>query len=272
MASPTRLRRQAEDFAARLTATVRHVAGPGTSPFLLRGTTDAERGTSRLVIRQEPSLGIELNVQGQPLLRLRVDYQCTWDHAQRFLAVHKSGIAVFAAAVSEPLLRYEYLRTPDSDIPGAHVQVHAYRDALTDVMAMCGDASPRARRRGLQMTLGSTPRLADLHLPLGGPRFRPCLEDILQMLVSELGVDAPEGARQALAEGREQWRRDQLAAGQGRLRDCCAGAVRAGLLDGAAAGRPTARSDRAPTGVVAGALSGARSDGAGPGGRYRRSR
>lgn len=206
------LRRQAEDFAARLTTTVRVVAGQDTPPFLLRGATAHAGQQARLTIRQEPPLGIILNVEGQPLLRLRVDYRCTWDHAQRFLAVEKSGVAVFASEVQEPLFRYEYVRAGPPDLPGAHVQVHGHRDALTYVMAMCGEASPRSRRRGKQVALGLPPRMSDLHLPVGGPRFRPCLEDVLEMLVSELGVDAPPGALVALGDGRQQWRRDQLAA------------------------------------------------------------
>lgn len=82
-------------------------------------------------------------------------------------------------------------------------------------MAMCGDATPRARRRGKTVMLGTPPRISDLPLPVGGPRFRPCLEDVLEMLITELGVDAPAGARETLGDGREQWRLDQLASAVG---------------------------------------------------------
>jgi len=205
------LRQQAEAFAARLTTTVRTVAGGDTAPFVLRGTDDVGPQV-RLTIRQDPSLGIVLRVQGRPLLLLRVDYRCVWDHAQRFLAVDRSGIAVFATGVNEPLLRYEYVRACPSDLPGAHIQVHAHRDALAYVMTMCGDKSGRARRRGKELARGVPPRLSDLHLPVGGARFRPCLEDVLEMLINEMGVDAPPRAQAALRAGREEWRRDQLRA------------------------------------------------------------
>jgi hypothetical protein len=52
--------------------------------------------------------------------------------------------------------------------------------------------------------------MADLHFPVGGHRFRPCLEDVLGMLVTELRVDHPAGAIESLPEGREVWRRSQL--------------------------------------------------------------
>lgn len=87
--------------------TVRLVSGSDTAPFLLRGATPVAGGQTRLATRQEPPLGIVLSVEGQPLLRLRVDYRCAWDHAQRFLTVDKSAVGVFASEVAEPLFRYE---------------------------------------------------------------------------------------------------------------------------------------------------------------------
>lgn len=80
-------------------------------------------------------------------------------------------------------------------------------------MSAAGTRSRRSRRRLNASDEGATvPRLGDLHFPLGGARFRPCLEDVLQMLADELGVDVESGAYEALAEGRERWRLDQLAA------------------------------------------------------------
>jgi hypothetical protein len=54
--------------------------------------------------------------------------------------------------------------------------------------------------------------MSDLHFPVGGSRFRPSLEDVLDMLVRELGVDHEPGWRDALATGRERWRRMQIRA------------------------------------------------------------
>ena len=53
--------------------------------------------------------------------------------------------------------------------------------------------------------------LSSLHLPVGGERFRPCLEDLLQFVVDECGVDHHQGWRTHLEEGRLLWRRRQLA-------------------------------------------------------------
>ena len=54
--------------------------------------------------------------------------------------------------------------------------------------------------------------LAKVHLPVGGVRMRPCLEDFLQLLVNEIGLDAEPGAQAAIDAGRVRWRRRQLSA------------------------------------------------------------
>ena len=195
---------QARRFATEISQTV-HTLVPGCAPFT------AEAVGSRFTVEQSPATGIPLRVGGRPLLTLKIVFRCVSDSSGTYLAVESSSFMVFEGtrAAGEPLFRYDYLRSPDSQIPGAHLQVHAHRDAMTYVMTQAGTSTPRGRRRA-----GSTavPRLAELHFPLGGPRFRPCLEDLLEMLVSELGVDSTPEGRQSLREGRERWRRQQVRA------------------------------------------------------------
>lgn len=214
MAKPEeeRLREQALDFAQDLTSTVQAVV-PTAAGFRAVGTG------SRFVVQQDPAEGIVLHVAGTPMLRLEVRFQCTFDHRDSFLAVEWSEMKVSAiAGPSEPLVRWDYLRTPRSGMASAHVQVHAHRDAVTYVLTRCGSSTVRAKRRRKEIEGGSrVPQLSDLHLPVGGPRFRPCLEDILQMLIDEFGIEAADGAQEALASGRAEWRRKQLAAA---VRDC----------------------------------------------------
>jgi hypothetical protein len=54
--------------------------------------------------------------------------------------------------------------------------------------------------------------VSDLHFLVGGPRFRPCLEDVLTVIIDEFGVDQEPGALEALAAGRRTWRLGQLGA------------------------------------------------------------
>jgi len=75
-----------------------------------------------------------------------------------------------------------------------------------------GEATKRGRRTQRGIARGKYPTHQDLHYPLGGERFRPCLEDFLEGMIHEFGIDAEEGWEEALASGRETWRCSQTAA------------------------------------------------------------
>ncbi|MFC0247381.1 hypothetical protein ACFFIO_02585 [Citricoccus parietis] len=51
--------------------------------------------------------------------------------------------------------------------------------------------------------------MQELHFPMGGHRFRPALEDVLEMLIDEFGIDNDQNAREALKRGRLVWRQTQ---------------------------------------------------------------
>ncbi len=53
---------------------------------------------------------------------------------------------------------------------------------------------------------------SDVHFPLGGPRMRPSLEHVLQMLKNEFEVDVQPGFQTVLDTSRARWRRRQIAA------------------------------------------------------------
>jgi hypothetical protein len=54
--------------------------------------------------------------------------------------------------------------------------------------------------------------LKDYHFPVGGRRFRPTLEDIIEFLVLERLVEAHHGWEDAAGEHRSEWDRRQLRA------------------------------------------------------------
>lgn len=195
------LEEQATLFAQQLTKTV-HAVSPESDSFTARTVA----GSSRFSVRQEPNQGIALNVQGEPHLLLKVSFECTLDGAQEYMAIEKSTIKVFAATSRQPIFRYEYERNA-ATVPAAHVHVHAHRDAFTYLMARSGTRTPRAKRR---VQSNEVPKLEDVHFAVGGHRFRPCLEDVLHMLIDEFGVDTHHGTIEALDEGRIAWRRKQV--------------------------------------------------------------
>lgn len=208
-----RLWRRAYAFAQDLTNTVRGSVDRGAAAFRVTLAPLRRDEDAQFYVQQEPDVGIVLRVEGAPLLRLQGRYRCAWDHQRDFLAVQDSKLAIRAEGVTEPLFRFDYQRAPAGErIPAAHLQVHAERHDLTAIMAACGAGTRRARKRLRDVDEGVTQRLADLHFPLGGSRFRPCLEDVLEMLIVELGVDAEGGWQEVLKRGRVSWRRRQTAA------------------------------------------------------------
>ena len=136
----------------------------------------------------------------QAKLWMEISYQLRLDDEQEFLAVHKSFFGVFPSEESkEGLCHYDYEREKDHGYPDAHLQVYGRSDVLESLR----------RDRAL----------SKLHFPVGGKRFRPCLEDLVEFLAREGLVEAKEGYREVLASGRDRFLRNQLKAAMRRSPD-----------------------------------------------------
>ncbi len=161
----------------------------------------AEELNGRYVIR--PRVGgqgganVPLHVGQVRVGGLALFFRCQWDHQGKYLAVEESQFALNWGAIKDPLLRLHFRRDPRSK-PASHWHVHAERGAFSALLARSDVSNPHS--------------LADLHLPVGGSRMRPALEDFLQFLIAECGIDGQDGWRARLAKEREVWRRRQVAA------------------------------------------------------------
>ncbi|WP_154794723.1 hypothetical protein [Occultella kanbiaonis] len=224
---PRSLAEQARAFANELTASVYAVIGSNCAPFVARALT--RPGSENFTVRQAPSTGIPLPTQGAEPVTLTADYKCAFDGIGRHLRINKSSIAVYYGGVAqgEPLFRYEYDRSISPKLPRAHFHVHGHPSNIAGLMYIGGDGTKRGRYRQDDINRGRDPVQSEFHFPLGGDRFRPTLEDVLQILVEELGVQAQGGWRQKLGEARARWRdiqlraavRDNPAAAAGALED-----------------------------------------------------
>jgi len=165
----------------------------------------------RFVVRSVGD-GIPLSADGRPLLQLEVNYECEWDAPETYLAVKRSAFTVHAVSSREPLFRYEWFKDTSDSVPCAHLQIHAHRDALTHAMYLGGRRGRRSKARTRDDKAHSLAGVSALHFPLGGPRMRPALEDVLEMLIQEFGIDAAHDWQEQLARGREDWRRKQVSA------------------------------------------------------------
>ena len=77
-------------------------------------------------------------------------------------------------------------------------------------MLLGGHHSRRSRRR--IKNEARTPRIADVHFPVGGHRFRPCLEEIILFVIDEFGAQCTPEARATLEQGMREWEEIQLKA------------------------------------------------------------
>ncbi|NTW42480.1 MAG: hypothetical protein HGA44_21830 [Cellulomonadaceae bacterium] len=193
------------EFAVELHELFLAVLPTPVEPFSIAIAT----GSPTHVIVRQPSDGIALTVDGEPLLRLHARFRCTWDSRQQFLAVNESSIGVSAEGSEEPLFRYDYISTSDGHVPAAHLNVHGHRDELVFAMMAAGKRH-RGRARVATVRKGRIPRLANFHFALGGHRFRPAVEDVLEMTVREFGLDTRAGWESAICQGRARWREKQL--------------------------------------------------------------
>lgn len=137
-------------------------------------------------------------LKGQrPVASLGFTFQCTHDSSQKYLAVQQSTFELHEEGDRIPLLRLDFLKSAYK-IPTAHWNVHAERGSMSRLLARSNPDHV-----GL---------LSKVHLPVGGSRMRPCLEDMLQLCLVELAIDHQPGAMEAIEAGRERWRRSQTAA------------------------------------------------------------
>lgn len=210
------LRERVEEFRSELQDALSTVAPLEECEFAVEARRD-DHGPS-LVIRQDDALGIPLRVANEILFRLQVSFKCAWSASEevqhRYLTVVSSSYKVFVPqAPGAPLFTFDYLRKSDTGVPVAHLNVHGHRDEVVFAMLNAG-RSGRGRRRAKEIEkFGRVPRLADLHFPLGGHRFRPALEDVLEMLIVEFGIDPVERDwRTSLERGRQRYRVTQLRA------------------------------------------------------------
>jgi hypothetical protein len=131
---------------------------------------------------------------------------CSWLHVQYtlhqdpggYLTVSRSTYALRLSADSSgpPLFHYDFNRDPASAYPEAHVQVPGQSWVL-------GQLGERFKRQW---------ELGQLHFPVGGRRFRPCLEDVVEFLVVEGFAEPRDGWKDVLEEHREGFHRRQLGA------------------------------------------------------------
>ncbi|MGC5365310.1 hypothetical protein ACPXCE_27165 [Streptomyces sp. DT24] len=192
----------AESFADQLTSLTRGVLGEDTPRF--HALNMGSRIRVSPISDNEVVQRIPVRIDGEERLSLGVRYFCCWDGSSTFMATDQADLHLFYQGVPDPLLRYEYVRS-SKEPPGAHLQVHAHRDEMAYLLRLADRGRPKQGLRRDRL-----PRLAEMHLPVGGHRMRPALEDVLLFLQREFAIDTAEGWKGVLDEHLRNWRLMQL--------------------------------------------------------------
>jgi hypothetical protein len=188
-----RSRHFADDLQALLNRTVCDYAKVDVR--ILPGNTRSIVGTNLAVTKAQP---IRLRSRASTPLWIAVIARLALDDDEgQFLTNLSSVCALSVGEPPEEVLHYNFERGK-ADYTEAHLQIHG-------------------RHEGLERHLGELGRkevnaLAKIHLPVGGRRFRPSLEDLLECLIDEGLVEPQEGWRNTLRESRREYRLRQVAA------------------------------------------------------------
>lgn len=194
--------RDVVEFARELSATVAGTL-PGAPGFDAEATVNRDGFFVRPADDHGTATRIPLYVEGVLLAEFSAQIYLDKDSSGRYLKNVRSDFAAYSVLDRQPLFRMDY-RADMHSAPVSHWQFHAERGSLTHILTIAHLHRPKQV---------DTPHLLSrLHFPLGGERFRPCLEDLLHFFIEECGVDSVDGWRGVVEAGRERWRRMQLRA------------------------------------------------------------
>lgn len=185
----------AQVFAENLEATLNGVLPGGDGRPIVVGIRQMK---SHYVV--EPESGpIPLFIEGQTVGWLAFSFFLIMDSAESYLKVKSSLVDLKPEGSGEPVLRWEF--DPDHSGPASHWHVHAENGALSVWLSRAHEHHRNTLTRWA---------LSSIHLPTGGERWRPCLEDFLEMTVREFGIDTAPRWEDAIRAGRAEWRERQL--------------------------------------------------------------
>ncbi|WP_146228190.1 hypothetical protein [Micromonospora sp. S4605] len=161
-----------------------------------RGSGMAHLGTR--LDRQDFSTGkVQMNSSARTRIWLDIS-SVLYQNDEGYLTMKSSFCGIYLGNEGQPelLLHYDYERDKDT-YTEAHVQVAGRHAPLEALLAELGRPDDRMK---------------DLHLPVGGRRLRPSLEDLLESLIAERILDPKPGWKAVLDATRRAYRKRQIAA------------------------------------------------------------
>ncbi|MXV87125.1 MAG: hypothetical protein F4117_13315 [Acidimicrobiales bacterium] len=212
--TPTRrdLKRQARGFAAEIQGLLNKTVTIGIS------LSPEFSGEGNAILRYRAPDGgqsggdlIPLTISRSPAkFGIRVFHALTLDEEDQFLQNTKSVYAL-ATIDGDPILTYDFVRDVGNGYPEAHLHIDGESVGLQRLLDLSGQPQRSAPR---------------LHLPVGGRRFRPCLEDLIEFCITERLVRSHDGWAQVIREARQRFHLRQLSAAVRRAPEVSAEALR----------------------------------------------
>jgi hypothetical protein len=182
-------------FSKELEYLLRSIFG---RPIALIADWQQAKNVWRVSISTADVSGMQLSIKGQPVFQLQLWYLCEYQSSRSRLTIRKSSFKVMHAASRMPLWHYDYVRDMKKAASAiAHLNVYAHRNEIVGAMAA-------ANRRPEELQLQA------IHFPFGGPRYRPTIEDVFEMLITEFDIDVDEGALKAIRKSRILYFKRQL--------------------------------------------------------------
>ncbi len=149
-----------------------------------------------------------------PVVHLYLMHSYELDPEGVYLTMTSSTMSLYTSpdmGDDQLIVGIDYDRSSPNQYPGAHLHVAGTREDLDSVYL--GNAR-------------KTRKLRDLHLPVGGKRFRPTLEDLIEFMVTEEMVLPHNDWRTTLDDHRALWETIQLKAAVRRNQQAAADALK----------------------------------------------
>ena len=192
------LARQAREFASEISTALNGTVTDGVRLAVFMNPSG--RAVIGYRVNKNRPLGepIALTTSRSPgRLCLDVLHTLDLDESGEFLTTNKSTYTLLERGAASPIVTYDYTREPPNEYPEAHFHLHGESDVVRSMLRRCNRESDKP---------------ADLHFPVGGRRFRPCIEDLIEFCILERLITPRKGWKEALESSRGRYHRRQLRA------------------------------------------------------------
>lgn len=183
---PSELERQASEFAEQVKKLL-DTCLPGETSFG-QTTFEPHAGTVSFETFKE------LTINGHQRASISAAYRMCANSTGEHLAVDSSAFKIEYRSTKRPvpIVRFEYDRHARNK-PASHFQFHADSVPLGILLVRAGCHDKAVEQ-------------SKVHYPMGGPRFRVCLEDIIELVIREFGAESQPGWEHVVQQGRKNYR------------------------------------------------------------------